>query len=214
MMRRLGIAVAAALLLTSLASPASAAGPATRGFLPANAHAHGHSLVDMSTAWNEWAFSTPEAVNPIVAVRCEQSLLDPKIWFLPVSMGDELEATCKVPQGAFLVLNLGGGVCGQVWGDGDTYPVLRACAESFRPSYAEATIDGRTATNLDDYWVATRMFMLPPDNLFSPAPGLTVAATYTLVMEPLSRGTHTVRAYDEIASLDFAAGITFTVNVR
>ncbi len=34
-----------------------------------------------------------------------------------------------------------------------------------------------------------------------------------VVIKPLSRGTHTIRLYDEFASLDFTAGITFNVTV-
>ncbi len=34
-----------------------------------------------------------------------------------------------------------------------------------------------------------------------------------MVISPLSPGTHTLRAYDEFESLDFQAGITFTINV-
>jgi hypothetical protein len=51
-------------------------------------------------------------------------------------------------------------------------------------------------------------------NVFSPDGGWAVAATYTMVIAPLSRGTHTVWAYDEFVAQDFAAGTTFTVTVH
>jgi len=37
--------------------------------------------------------------------------VDPKIWFLPDSLGGEWETTCEVPQGAFLVSTSGAWEC-------------------------------------------------------------------------------------------------------
>jgi len=68
-------------------------------------------------------------------------------------------------------------------------------------------------TDLDDYVVTTTLDTLPPDNLLGPDAGLTLDKGYYLVLSPLSPGTHTLRAYDEFESLDFKAGITFTIIV-
>ena len=65
-MRRLSIVLVAAMMLASTASSVSAAQPAMRGFLPANAHPHGYSLADLATAWNAWAFSAPPEDNPFL----------------------------------------------------------------------------------------------------------------------------------------------------
>jgi hypothetical protein len=214
-MRRFAIALAAGLLLASVAGPANAAKPAAPGFLPANAHAHGYSLVDVATAWSYWAFATPEQTNPTIAGRCEQSSIDSRIWFLPVSVGGEYGLTCVVPQGAFLVAVVAGSVFTEVTGDGTGAAELTALAEEdfLLLTAARATLDGRMATSLDRYAVTTHPFSLPADNLFGPDPGLTVARVMTMMIEPLSRGTHTLSVYDAYASYDFEAGIDFTILV-
>ena len=71
--------------------PAEAQNP-PRGFLPANANPLGYSLTQIATAWTRWAFGTAAPNNPLLSVRCEQSTLNPRIWFLPPSIGTELHA--------------------------------------------------------------------------------------------------------------------------
>ena len=71
--------------------PREAFCPQTRGL--------GYALTDLATAYVAWAFGTPPDVNPLLGVRCEQSPLDPRIWFLPASVGGELTNTCYVRQG-------------------------------------------------------------------------------------------------------------------
>lgn len=217
-MRRSSALLLASILLAAAAGPANAAKPATRGILPADARPHGYSLVDLGTSWNHWAFATPADTNPLLAVRCEPSPLDPKIWFLPVSLGGEWEATCDVPRGAFLVLTAGGWECSSIepepWYGGDEAE-LRECVDAGFDllNYVEVTFNGTTTTELDDYVVTTRLDTLPPDNLLGPDAGLTLDKGYYLVIGPLSPGSHTLRAYDEFVSIDFQAGITFTINV-
>ncbi len=218
-MRRLSAAVLACILLAAIAGPAAAAKPAGGGFLPANARPLGHSLVDIGTAWNHWAFATPADTNPLLAVRCEQSPIDASIWFLPVSLGGEFETACVVPRGAFLVLTAGGGECSTIepepW-HGDNEADLRECVdEGFDLlTYVEVTLNGTTTTDLDSYVVTTNLDTLPPDNLLGSDAGLTMDKGYYLVVRPLSPGTHTLRAYDEFESLGFQAGITYTITVE
>jgi len=217
-MRRLSAALLACVLLAATAGWASAAKPATRGILPADARPHGFSLVEIGTAWNHWGFATSADTNPLLAVRCEPSPLDPKIWFLPVSLGGEWEATCEVPRGAFLVLTAGGWECSSIEPEpffGANEAELLDCVNAGFDllNYVEVTFNGTTVTDLDDYVVTTTLDTLPPDNLLGPDAGLTLDKGYYLVLSPLSPGTHTLRAYDEFESLDFKAGITFTIIV-
>jgi hypothetical protein len=55
---------------------------------------------------------------------------------------------------------------------------------------------------------------LPANNLLSADPGISRDKGYFMVIHPLSRGTHTLHAYDEFGVLDFQAGITYTINVH
>jgi hypothetical protein len=219
-MRRIRSALIVGILLCLvLPQMAAASRPATRGFLPPTARPLGHSLTELATAWNVWAFGTAADVNPLLAVRCEQSTIDPKIWFLPVSLGGEYENTCNVPQGTFLVLNPGGSECSNVEAEpffGADEADLLACVDETFPllTYVEITFNGTTVSNLDQYVVTTPLTTLPANNLFSSDPALSRDKGFFLVIQPLSRGTHTLRAYDEFGSFDFQAGITYTINVH
>ena len=217
-MRRLGALLLAATLTLILATPILAAKPATRGFLPPQARPHGYTLVDIATAFNQWSYRTADD-NPLLAVRCEPSPLDPRIWFLPVSLGGEWEATCDVPAGTFLVLTPGGWECSEAEDEpfhGENEAELRACVEAGFEllSYVEVTFNGETATDLDGYAVTSRLDTLPAGNLISPDPTITMVKGYFMVLAPLSPGTHTLRAYDEFGVFDFQAGITYPINVH
>lgn len=212
-------AIIAATLVAMLAGPVVAAAPPTRGIMPANARIHGYTLTELATAWNYWAWATPPEDSAILGVRCEQSTLDPKIWFLPVSLGGEWETTCEVPPGTFLVMSPGALECSSVEPEpffGSDAEELQACVdEGFELlTYVEVTIDGRTVTDLAPYVLTADLIDLPPNNLLSADPGISLTKGYFLVIHPLSRGTHTLRAYDEFAPLDFTAGITYTVIVE
>ena len=213
-------AVSTTLLLASLlalvtATSASAARPAIRGFLPASARPHGHSLVDISTAFNQWLYGTPAGSNPNLEGECEQSPLDSRIWFLPVSLGGESEVTCEIPTGTFLALTPGGWECSSLEPEpffGSNEAELRECVDAGFAllSYVEVSFNGTTVTNLDEYVVTSRLDTLPPDNLLSADSGITMDKGYFLVLRPLSPGAHTLRAYDEFGDLGFQAGITYT----
>jgi hypothetical protein len=217
-MRRLRAALLLSSLIAMLGASGVSAAPA-RGFLPPSAHPLGYSMADLATAWNQWAFGSAADVNPLLAVRCEQSSLDPRIWFLPVSLGGEFENTCDVPAGTFLVLNVGGAECSSLEPEpfyGANEAELIDCVnEGFDlVSYAEVTAKGVTTTDLDAYAVTSHLDTLPPNNLFSTEPGLTMDRGIFMVVPPLSRGTHTFHAYDEFEVFDFQAGITYTINVQ
>ena len=215
---RVGLTVALIMTLLVLSMPATAAGPAIPGLLPPNARAHGLSLTDLASAWTLWAFGTSAEVNPILDVRCERSPIDPRIWFLPVSLGGEWTNTCKVPPGSFLALLPGGTEFSNLEPEpfyGADAEQLRACVDENVAllNYVEFTLDGKTVTNLDDYVVTTRLLTLPPNNLLSAESGLSLMKGYFLVIPPLSRGTHVLRAYDEFQAMNFQAGITYTIVV-
>ena len=212
----LSLGLVVALFLGSVT--AAARGPITPGFLPSNARVHGISLVDFASAYAAWAFGTSAEVNPIVAGRCERSPIDPKAWFLPVSLGGESTATCQVPPGTFLVVTPGFIECSSIepapfYGADET--ALIGCVDDWfvELNRADVILDGTAVTNLEDYALTTRTVTLPPNNLISPDSGLSLSKGYFLVIPPLSRGTHTLRLYDEFQAFGFQAGITITIVV-
>jgi hypothetical protein len=212
----LSLAIAIALLLSSMS--ATAGNPITPGFLPANARVGGHSLIDLASAFTLWAFGTSAEVNPIVAGRCERSPIDPNVWFLPVSLGGESVSTCQVPPGAFLVVTPGFIECSNIEPEpffGANEIALRGCVDGWFDllNRADVVLDGRPVENLEDYALTTLPVTLPPNNLLSTESGLSLSKGYFLLMSPLSRGTHTLRLYDEFETLGFQAGITITIVV-
>ncbi len=188
---------------------------AVRGFLAPDAKARGYSLTDLATAYMAWASGTPAPVNPLLAVRCEQSPIDPRIWFLPVSLGGEQKNICYVPHGSFLVLTPGAFECSEAEGNGSTPAELTSCVDAGFDllDHVEVTFRGKTTTDLQDYVVTTDFDVLPPDNLNGPNATPTMTKGYFMVLKPLSRGRHTLHAFDTF-SFGFAAGITYTIVVR
>ena len=210
--------VAAAAVMTALASGASAARPA-KGLLPADARPLGMSLVDIATAWTVWGFGTADDNPNFAPGRCERSSDNPRIWFLPISLGDLTETTCDVPQGAFVVMFAGGGECSAAEPDpwhGDNEAELIDCVnENFDLiTYQTITVDGTTTDALGAYVVRTRMVTLPADNLLGPDPTISMTKGYFAVIPPLSRGTHTAANWTEFGSLDFAGGVDYVINVH
>jgi hypothetical protein len=214
-------------MLASSASTVSAAKPAMQGFLPADAHPLGYSLVDLGTAWNAWALSAPPEDNPFLAERCEQSPNDPKIWFLPEAnpYGGPPAVTCEVPQGAFLVFS----PFFLSWSQAELIDLgmldhpaseaeLRAAVErDFALLDAvEVTFDGQTATKADlaDYIVVTDLDTLPAGNLISLDPTDTMNKGFFMVIAPLSRGTHTLSATFNVPAFGIVCTLTITIEVR
>lgn len=212
----LSLAIALALVISPLT--ATAGDPITRGFMPANARVHGHSLTDLASAFTLWAFGTSAEVNPIVGGRCERSPIDPNVWFLPVSLGGESASTCQVPPGAFLVVTPGFIECSTIEPEpffGADEIALAGCVDDWFDllNRADVILDGRPVEHLDEYALTTHPVTLPSNNLISTESGLSLSKGYFLLMSPLSRGTHTLRLYDEFEALGFQAGITITIVV-
>src|SRR5262249_45457391 len=158
----------------------------------ANANPLGYSLTEIATAWTRWAFGTAAPNNPLLSVRCEQSTLNPRIWFLPPSIDTALTNTCEVPEGTFLALSPAGYECSEAEGNGSTTSALLACVDAGFPllTHIEVTLNGITTTNLSNYIITTPFDVLPPDNLFGPNPTPSITRGYFLIVEPLSRGVH------------------------
>jgi len=183
-------ALAAALLVLVAAPAASAAGARASGFLPPKAAPLGYSLTELATAWSLWGWGGDPTTGPLAQVRCEQSDLDPRIWFLPVSLGGETLNTCDVPQGSFLVMFAGGGECSEAepppWHGSNEAELIQCVDAGFEfVSYAEVTVAGKTTTNLDGYVVTADMVNLPAGNVLSPDPTISMTKGIFLVVAPL-----------------------------
>lgn len=224
-MRRLATSAVAVLMLATLATSASASPPATRGVLPPQAQVHGQSLTDIGAAFMYWNWSTPVATNPLATGICEPMQAQPRIWFLPQTLGDHPTWTCEVPEGVFLVVSPYTVECSNVEEPpfyGADAAQQRTCADA---AYAlttsmSVTVDGRAATGLERYAVATPYTRLPDANLLTDLLDLAPQETWTsgvgvfLVLAPLSPGSHTVTTDASVDAWGWTAGMTYEITVR
>ena len=225
-MRRLATTAAAVLLLAAFATSASASPPATRGVLPPQAQVHGQSLTDIGAAFMYWNWSTPVATNPLVTGMCEPWQAHPRIWFLPQTLLDPHPTwTCDVPKGVFLVVSPYTVECSNVEEDpfyGANAAEQRACADAVYAltTSMSVTVDGRAATRLGGYAVATPYTRLPDENLLTDLLGLPSQETWTtgrglfLVLAPLSKGSHVVTTDAFVEAWGWTAGMTYEITVR
>jgi hypothetical protein len=216
-MRQLRRAALAAILLALVASSTTIAAAPAKGFLAPDARPLGRSLTDLATAWARWGFGSAEH-NPNIEFRCEPSQLDPRIWFLPVSFGGETENHCDIPSGTFLVMFAGGTECSQAEAEpyhGDDAADLASCVDETLAdlTYVEVTADGKPTTNLSAYVAESAAVLLPPGNLFSDDPTLSMTKGYFLVVRPMSPGTHHLSAYDEF-DFGFSGAVNYTITVH
>jgi hypothetical protein len=218
-MRRATAIVLAILLATAVAGPASADGGghgAGKGFVQPNAKVHGYSLEQLAIAWNTYAFGTPAPENPLLTNRCEPSPTDPRIWFVPVSIGGDYEVDCQVPTGAFLVATPAGYFCEPIEAGGSSTAALLACATNgfATLTFVQVVLDGRQAKHLDRYVVTTPRIELAGPNLLSEDATPIIDKGIYVVVKPLRPGSHTLRLYDEFGSLAFGVTVNLTVTSR
>jgi hypothetical protein len=214
-MMRPRILASAVLLALLLATPAAAAGAAPRGVVPAGATVHGQTLTSLAEEWGAWAFGPAPDVNPIVNGTCGPSPNDPRIWFLPVSLGGDYDVTCHIPTGVWLFVTPGGWDCSTA-NDGLTDVAdLQACAAagSALIESVELSIDGRTYTGLGEYLMTTGAYLLPDGNIIAGSATPDVLSGYFLLVHPLTPGEHYLHAYDDFPTLDFDAGIGYRITV-
>ena len=76
------------------------------------------------------------------------------------------------------------------------------------------TLDGQTSSDLSRYVVTTPIYHLDAGNVWSDDATPSIDRGYFLILHPMSRGTHTLRLYDEFSAFNFAAGIDVTINVH
>jgi hypothetical protein len=211
-------ALAATILALAAVSTAAAAPPALHGVLSNSARIGGHTMSEFAGDFDAWTLQPPD-VNPALNPRCDQSPLDPRVWYLPVSFGPTNEVWCDIPQGAFLLLMTGGAECsdqevGTIWYGGNEAE-LRDCVDADVQliTYTSATIDGQFSDELSNHIVRSGAVNVPAPNLFGDSAGLSMFKGYFLMIAPLKPGEHTLAGWAEFGSLDFAGGVTYHLTI-
>ena len=212
-MRRTIAIVAALIAVLAIAPIASAA--QTRGLLPPNARVLGHSMTEIAVSYVHWILD-----DPVQPVDCAQSPLDARIWFLPevTSEGGVPDVACTVPEGSFLVIVPGFWECSSLEDEpfhATNESELIACVNAGF-GYIETvaiTIDGRTSSDLDRTALRTPVMDIPPGNIFSEDPGISMTKGYFAVMAPLAPGVHHARIDATYPEFGFEGITDYTITV-
>ncbi|HZD36844.1 MAG TPA: hypothetical protein VE130_16685, partial [Nitrososphaeraceae archaeon] len=125
------------------------------------------------------------------------------VWFLGGTWGtSRAERTCTIPSDKAILFPVYNGECSTAEEPTrKSYEQLRECVIQGNLSpgsqlFMKAAVDGTELKNLDSYRVESQLFnlTLPQNNAFGVQEGMTqaVADGWFIMLEPLSKGNHTV----------------------
>jgi hypothetical protein len=127
---------------------------------------------------------------------------------------------CQMPTGMFLFLPVIGTECSSVEPPpfyGETYPELRACAESFVIQDLAVSVDGVPLKHLQDYISTSPLytFTLPENNVLGLPAGTakSVARGLALMFTPFSPGKHTLVVHGAMPDAQFIYTWTYNITV-
>lgn len=200
------------------------------GVLPPNAKPFGKTYGEWNDAWVQWVMGISADRNPLLddtGANCAEGQTG-QVWFLAGALGGQFTRSCNIPAGKplfFPILN--------VWCDSSpaphaSYQELQACAgpQNDATHVMSVEVDGRSITNLHDYWSFTPppnpfVETLPENNLYQylgfPIPAGdydAYAEGYYLMLAPLSRGVHVIHFHGEATDSGFVLDITYNLNIR
>jgi hypothetical protein len=195
------------------------------GVVPVNSGFFGKTYKELSVEWWKWVFSIPKSSNPLYDDGTGEFTTEAQsgnVWFLAGSWNGTTKLNCTVPAGKAIFLPIINNECSRVEGQGKTEKELRACTKAIidNVTVKEATIDGRRLKNLNDYRVASRLFVfrLPVDNVLGlPAgPSPSVSDGYWILLTPLSEGEHNIYIHGELLydGSTFKSEMNYKISVK
>jgi hypothetical protein len=228
--RRLVLALVAAMLVTILATPAVATAGRHRDPRAVDPKTHQARYQTLAAEWWQWALSTPaETGGPFDAGRVSCAVNQPRrnVLFLaaPFNVSGSVVRTCTDPVGRgtrifFPVINT---ECSNVEDPpfyGATAKDRRACVKNdiFDPANLRVTVDGHS------FPVSKAKFdIVSRDFAFTAVPGNPVGLTGSgqsttrgvwLLLQPLQKGEHTIEFTGSYPALDFSVSVTYHLTVR
>lgn len=204
--RRISVLVAVVVSMSAWARVGGAGHkvPTTPGVVPPNANFRGKTYADWSAAWNKWALEYPLAGHPFTTdpafdVTARQT---GNVWFLAAPFGT-FERDVQIPTGTALFFVLLGAEASSLEGPpfhGDTAAEQEDAAVTL-VDYAVVDslfceIDGVSVKSPAEY-----RFVSPQYAFTAPSPwingdvggaGTSVADGYYVLLNPLSKGQHTL----------------------
>ena len=215
---RLSRAASLLIAVMSIGVIASRASAGPKFAYPLHSSPRGSTYTTWSENWVAWAFGTPVPSNALAdPANCDVGQ-DGAVFFLPVSGGGDVSATCTVPAGKPILVTPGGDL--EIQGvTADTIAAANQNLHAWVSAITEVsvTIDGRPVPDVQGSLLFSPTFTLtlPADNLYGARSGEYSAVTggYFLILRPLPPGQHTITATDVLPSFNFQASYTYTINV-
>jgi hypothetical protein len=197
-------AFAIAVLVSGLAGQALAQN-ANPGVAPPHSTAFGHTYGGWSAEWWQWYLSIPtDTPHPAIGGDCGVGQSG-RVFNLAADFTGSPELSCTIPTGKAVLFAMANIECSTVEGPpffGANEEELRNCAACWADlidvSSLQATLDGRELVELGAYRASSPLFSFeyPADNIFGipngPGTGQSVSDGYWVLLNPLSRGDHTL----------------------
>jgi hypothetical protein len=212
--------------LLSGVSASAAASAAT--FAPAPPVApHLRSYSSWAALWEQWAFGTPAANNPVLdttGVNCAVNQPVAGVFFLAATFdGSPVTRSCTVPVGtSFLIPLLNAAYFAQQSDPPEqrSEAFVRSqvtCVE--RAPVLSLSVDGQALPNPQSYLEKSNLFPvnLPQGNLFGVPPQVlspSVDEGYYAFVEPLTPGTHTVHFSASSSACGVTENATYNLTVQ
>lgn len=203
-----------AFLLPVFSLTALAAEPAT--LVPPAEKIAGHSQVDWSRMWWQWAGSFAQHESPVSDKKGSRCHLgqDGEVWFLAGTYGTARTIrTCTVPAGKHLFFPLINYVMTRGTGFSLSCEMAISGAKRMTDDVSSLVleVDGKLFKNLEVHRQATRQCF---DLAELAGGGLSPSAAngYYVMLRPLSRGTHTLNFGGRMS--DLSQAITYTLIVE
>lgn len=219
--------ISTALLLSYIPLLANAETP-FRVF-PLDSKPYGMSYSDWSIKFWQWYHKIPITPPPHpgddpTGAGCIKSQEGP-VWLLAGSAGSKQTRNCTVPYGKALLLTPIEVECS--FAENPTLKTeaeLRSCAKSDQDKVNSLalTVDGVSISNVSKYRVASPLFnfTLPENNNLGLDPQVTQAVSdgYWIILEPLTKGNHTIIStgaiIDPTGVYSFVSDVTWHINIR
>jgi len=212
-------------LLSGISASALASAATFAPAPPATPHLRSYS--NWAALWEQWAFATPAANNPVLdtsGVNCAVNQPVPGVFFLAATFdGSPVTRSCTVPVGtSFLIPLLNAGYFAQQTDPPEqrTEAFARSqvtCVES--APVLSLTVDGQALPNPQSYLEKSTLFAvnLPEGNIFGVPPQVLSPAVdegYYAFVEPLTPGAHTVHFTASSSACGVTENATYNLTVQ
>ena len=193
------------------------------GVFPPDSTPYGLTYGEWTATWWQWAFSMPEALNPLIddtGRNCANNQTGP-VWLLAGTGGGAVTRECTIPSDKGILIPIINIACDSATEPTlDTEEELRSCAKTDQDLVIgkEITVDGVNIGNLDSYRFQSPLFNLTfPENNIAGVPPQTAKAVsdgFWILLEPLSPGGHEIHFKAALGNPTTVGTTNFALDVR